>query len=1121
MNIMFTFVILFQCVKRDISKMAEASCLTYETKVKGIDMIHLEELQDHVYEQLFIDDSTVFFLPYESTIRYDPKDTFLEQAFMGNCQAFDGYANEIGINGGLEGKPSPLLVACHCGHLSLVQHLCKKRDLVHEVSIKGMTPLFIAASEGHIHIMSWLLQNGADANEQESTGCHPLIVSAFQGRADMVKLLLKFGANANLVDKLGRTALMAAAQQGHTTVINILLQKGALVDLQAHSGSTAAVYAAMADEFDILRILHKFNPKIFSSYGSHGITLMSHICRHGNLDMVKAIQGLDHSLIHQVDDECRTPLMAATEGGHVKMVQYLVENGFSVNTTTDTGTQALTIAILEKNTAIIDILLPMVENVDVTDKYGNTVLLLASAIGDFKTVKSLIDSSADVNHQNLLGFTPLIAASKQGNIEIVKFLHGKNASITKTTKNGLTAQNMAYLYGHFDVSKFLESISQMSSSPHLQLFIAAHGDAIVMKQLWKDHIQDVIGDNIVNQYGVTSLMVASYFGNVEIVEFLLSSNVKVNVPNWHGFTAMEYAVANHKIYVADILAGHGLTFSPNKDGNYLIHAYIMSGCHDQVPDIIRLGSFVVNSKTNDGLTPLMIASQKGMFETVKYLVNHGAVLREKSKEGFTAQEYAFMNDNHSIAGYLKEVEIQQKERKESDNPAQSHFERMLLEFQLRQQLSAGMPAVLPSFSGSVSPFLQACMGDDQETAAKLHQEGYNVHVTDMEGENALTLACDRGSTRLAEWLIVECGLSPNSGNSNNFTALMIASRGGHFGCASLLLDHQAIINAKDVKTSKAALHIAVTNNHTDILELLLNHNAIIDIEDIEGFTPLSLACLRGSIGSVEILLNRGAKVNCRDHVGRTPAMNAARSGHMHILEVLVQHNANLEHITYHGKTASSYAMNRGHHEVVAWIESYLHDKSTKPVVEPKGTSELSIMSSSDSTEQLILSVGEKQNMEPIFCHIPGEEDCPLCFEGLIDNVVEGPASWTYNTILFTCVRKGNLLRLISLLDEGFDVNYQNTEGLTLLMLAASLGDVDTVTILLEHNADVNVKNYQGQDALMLALDAQHFDVAELLADKADTSGDDIVILKGMIHCSNVLMYSLSSTLIRNVYILRK
>jgi len=69
----------------------------------------------------------------------------------------------------------------------------------------------------------------------------------------------------------------------------------------------------------------------------------------------------------------------------------------------------------------------------------------------------------------------------------------------------------------------------------------------------------------------------------------------------------------------------------------------------------------------------------------------------------------------------------------------------------------------------------------------------------------------------------------------------------------------------------------------------------------------------------------------------------------------------------------------------------------------------------------------------------------------------------------------DLATLEDLLENGFDINYQNQYGYTLLMIAASNGDFVLINFLLENGADVSKQNDLKQTALIQSMTYSFYD----------------------------------------------
>ena len=87
---------------------------------------------------------------------------------------------------------------------------------------------------------------------------------------------------------------------------------------------------------------------------------------------------------------------------------------------------------------------------------------------------------------------------------------------------------------------------------------------------------------------------------------------------------------------------------------------------------------------------------------------------------------------------------------------------------------------------------------------------------------------------------------------------------------------------------------------------------------------------------------------------------------------------------------------------------------------------------------------------------------------------------TIDTDLFKAATIGNKELVESLIQQGADVNAQNKEGATALMLAAGKGNKDIAELLIQHGANVNIRSNENVSALDLALYFKHYDIADLL-----------------------------------------
>ena len=91
------------------------------------------------------------------------------------------------------------------------------------------------------------------------------------------------------------------------------------------------------------------------------------------------------------------------------------------------------------------------EDVNITDKYGDTALIWASIRGNLEVVKILIESMAELNIRDFWGHSALTYASAHGKLKVVDLLIEKGAFLHIEITPGFNAISAAMEYNHFDV----------------------------------------------------------------------------------------------------------------------------------------------------------------------------------------------------------------------------------------------------------------------------------------------------------------------------------------------------------------------------------------------------------------------------------------------------------------------------------------------------------------------------------------------------------------------------------------------------------------------------------------------------------------------------------------------
>ncbi|XP_031556080.1 fibronectin type 3 and ankyrin repeat domains protein 1-like [Actinia tenebrosa] len=193
--------------------------------------------------------------------------------------------------------------------------------------------------------------------------------------------------------------------------------------------------------------------------------------------------------------------------------------------------------------------------------------------------------------------------------------------------------------------------------------------------------------NVVDDLGMSPLMIASQKGYSSIVETLVEHGAQVNYSNASGKTSMMLACFGGHLSVASYLKDHGALLDPkDHGGSNALHWAIDGDKEDIVKWILECGANVdelddsswsplmrlanlggsaavakvlieggaqIDRPDKTGTTPLMAAAVNGNIEVCKLLVEKGAGLTLTNKYGRTPLEFAESFDRKDVVQFLK------------------------------------------------------------------------------------------------------------------------------------------------------------------------------------------------------------------------------------------------------------------------------------------------------------------------------------------------------------------------------------------------------------------------------------------------------------------------------------
>jgi uncharacterized protein len=164
----------------------------------------------------------------------------------------------------------------------------------------------------------------------------------------------------------------------------------------------------------------------------------------GDLAELASLVDEDPSLLDSSDGIGRgyqTPLMLASQGGHLEVVRWLVGRGASINQQDDDGFTALYFGCLEGRTSVVRLLIERGADPTIAIYIGWSPLIAACAKGYFDIVQCLLghpSAATFLNRRGREGKTALWKACCHGRAPVVRALLESGADFTIASVDGIT-----------------------------------------------------------------------------------------------------------------------------------------------------------------------------------------------------------------------------------------------------------------------------------------------------------------------------------------------------------------------------------------------------------------------------------------------------------------------------------------------------------------------------------------------------------------------------------------------------------------------------------------------------------------------------------------------------------
>jgi uncharacterized protein len=441
-----------------------------------------------------------------------------------------------------------------------------------------------------------LQEPGIDVNAPGQDGTPALHWAVRVNDVETTAALVRAGADARRANRYGLLPLSIAAQNANPAMIRLLVESGADANAPDAAGEVPLVTAT-------------------------GL---------GSMDAVQAL--LDAGAVLDAKDRAfqQTALMVAVRANHPPLVKLFLDKGADVNARTRTGDTPRwvlpnSVPGFGHGIGIVRGGLPERGSRPPTPG-AMSPLLYAARDGRVESAKLLLDRGAAIEQADGNGITPLLMAISNNHPEMAHLLIDRGANVRVVDWYGRTPLWAAVEARNMDVDNntFVNNVDRAPYLPLIQKLLDKGVDVNARMREHapiRRHMLPTTGTLAwVDFTGQTPFLAAALAADVDVMRLLLKYKADPHIPTFSGTTPLMAA------------AGVNWVVDQTFDEGPAARLAAVKLCHELGMDVNAINSM--------GLTALHGAANRGSDDIITFLVQNGARLDVKDKEGRTPLTWA-------------------------------------------------------------------------------------------------------------------------------------------------------------------------------------------------------------------------------------------------------------------------------------------------------------------------------------------------------------------------------------------------------------------------------------------------------------------------------------------------
>lgn len=551
-------------------------------------------------------------------------------------------------------------------------------------------------------------------------------------------------------------------------------------------------------------------------------TVFHYACYLRSPSLVKLLVSRGAAVVDENEGRLRNrALHLALLANRPDIAEYLVAHGASIKDTISDGPNALFSAqLLDRLDAFLWVYNQDPSLVHAVDSDGVTLFLRAVWSGATKIVKWMLDKGlGDVNHGGIPRFKNcLFRAVAAGCYETACYLHERFPHLNERSQDGVTPFLIAAADGRLECFKhFAKTV---------------------------DDIATACSDD-----RSTAMMWASGAGRIQIVEWLYSQGVSIEVCEVNHWRPIHRAAANGEHALVAWFIERGVKPDAlDSSGWTPLHLAAEFGKLDVAKELIKAGAEVSPKLVNNSKTPFLVAVQTAHLEVARYLHTLDAsVIHQKTKDDKDALHLAVHANSRALAEWL---------------------------------VSLGL---VPNWTVLKAELSHHSQQGRLQTIQWLKANGVDVTIPGSSGSN-LANAVVGGKTDVVKFLVEECGMDIREKLDRGGSLMCLAVRAKEPAGVLNYLFHAGLSIREITNDGCNLMHRACFENSLKAVKWLAKHGLSFEPSTRAGTSCLALSAEAGHLAIVKYLLQKGAPDAGSN--GHGALLAAEKAGHTAVAEFL-------------------------------------------------------------------------------------------------------------------------------------------------------------------------------------------------------------------------------------------